>query len=236
VLTERVAVLALAADEAAVAIGFGVQEVYVSGRRETASDDLIAALDVAIGDPLPFLDLEGRRARVAALPWVGGVVVERRLPGILVVHLTEKRPMALWQNDGEVRVIDRNGGVIAGVDPRRFADLPLVVGPDAPAHAAELLAILASEPAYARRVDAAIRIAGRRWDVRLDNGVTIALPAEGAGSAWSRLVEADAATSLLQREVETIDLRLPDRMFLRLTPEGLEALGAPEAVESGEST
>jgi cell division protein FtsQ len=227
--------LAGAVGRASVAAGLGVREVYVSGRGETGREELLVAIDVAIGDPLLFVDLGARRDRVRALPWVGDVVIERRLPDVLVVHVTERRPMALWQFEGEVRVIDRQGEVIAGVDPRRFAELPLLVGPDAPVHAAELLAVLAGAPRYVERISAAIRVGGRRWDLRFENGVTLALPAEDAARAWARFTAIDGRERLLQREVETIDLRLPDRMFLRLTPAGREALGSDDG-GAGEST
>ncbi|MSP81521.1 MAG: FtsQ-type POTRA domain-containing protein [Alphaproteobacteria bacterium] len=236
VLIARAMAIGAATERATVAMGMGVREVYASGRRETGRKALIAALDVAIGEPLLFLDLATRRDRLAALPWVDAVVIERRLPDVLIVRLTERRPMALWQNDGEAKVIDRSGEVIAGVDPRWFSELPLVVGEGAPEHAAELLAVLAGEPAVAAMVTAAIRVGERRWDIRFANGITVRMPANGLAAAWAHVAELDRTHALLKREVQTIDLRLADRMFLRLTPEGAEALKTIRETGTGEST
>ena len=76
--------------------------------------------------------LEGARQRIATLSWVESAAVERRLPGTLVVNLVERRPFAIWQNQGKFVLIDRDGQVVANEDVAAFGDLPLVVGAGAP--------------------------------------------------------------------------------------------------------
>jgi cell division protein FtsQ len=66
---------------------------------------------------------------------------------------------------------------------------------------------------------AAVLVAGRRWDLHLDNGVTVKLPEKGAREALQRLVKLDVERELLARDVSVVDLRLPDRVTVRL-PEG----------------
>lgn len=216
--------------------GFGLGEVYVRGRRETPADDVLAVLDIELGDPLLFLDLEARRQALEALPWVEHAAIERRLPDVLVVRLAERRPLALWQNAGTITVIDQGGAAIPGVDPDRFGDLLLVVGPDAPGHAAELLAALGAEPELARRVVAAQRVGERRWELRFDNGVAVALPAEGWSEAWRRFATLEREHGLLGRALVRVDLRLPDRVILRLTEAAAEALERAAKAPGGEST
>lgn len=228
--------IAAALSRSTVAAGFAVGEVYVRGRHETAPADVLAALDVAVGDPLLFVDLDARRARLEALPWIESAAVERRLPDVLVVRLVERRPLALWQNAGSIVVIDRGGVTIPGVDARRFAHLPLVVGEDAPGHAAELVAVLGVEPMLAQRVISAQRVGGRRWDLRFDNGIAVALPAEGWAQAWSRLAALERDQRLLARDLVRIDLRLPDRVVLRLTDEAREVIENANEDARGENT
>lgn len=222
--------------DATVEAGFAVREVYVSGRRETAADDVLGALGVALGDPMLFLDLDDRRARLEALPWVEHAAIERLLPDTIVVRLVERRPLALWQHGGSIAVIDHGGAAIEGVEARRFHDLPLVVGADAPAHAAELVAVLGVEPLLAARVTAAQRVGGRRWELRFDNGVSVALPAEGWAGAWRRLAALERDHRVLARDLARIDLRLADRVVLRLTEDGRAALEAAKEQAKGEST
>src|SRR3546814_7885883 len=77
---------------------------------------------------------------------------------------------------GVIQVIDRDGAVIPGVEPRRYAHLPLVVGSDAPAHAAMLIAVMNSEPELRERVTAAVRVGGRRWNIQIEGRIDVRLP------------------------------------------------------------
>ena len=199
--------------------GLSVQGVLVAGRERTDRQTLIDALAIEIGDPMLTLDLAVARERVAALPWIRDVAIRRDLPGTVIVTLIERSPLALWQNEGAVSVIDAEGGVIDGARPAGFADLPLVVGPDAPGHAAELLAVMSRVPELRERVAAAIRVGGRRWNLRLDDGIDIQLPEGGLERAWLALADMDRTERLLARDIQAIDLRLPDRLVVRLTPD-----------------
>jgi len=216
--------------------GFAVAEVYVSGRGRTQPADVLAALGVRVGDPVLFVDLDDGRDRLQALPWVREATVERRLPGVLFVRLVEREPMAVWQHEGGHVVIDRNGEPVAGVDVRPFAHLPLVVGPDAPAHTAQLLAVLATEPALATRVAAAVRMGARRWDLKLDNGLRVALPAGDFAAAWHALAAYERDHRLLEGDVAALDLRQGDKVVVRLTPEGRAAREQAFKEAKGEST
>ena len=115
-------------------------------------------------------------------------------------------------------LIDREGAVITDRGLGQFSTLPMVVGTDAAPHAGALLDMLAQVPALSARVRAAVRVGGRRWDVHFDNGVVVKLPEEGAASAWTRLAELDTQYRVLDRAVMIIDLRLTDRLVLRLEP------------------
>ena len=95
--------------------------------------------------------------------------------------------MALWQHGGKIDLIDRSGAVIPVTRLDRFAKLPMVVGEDAAGHAAELLAMLGSQPDLAARVTAAIDVGGRRWNLRLDNAIDVLLPSDDPAAAWADL-------------------------------------------------
>ncbi|MBI1776979.1 MAG: FtsQ-type POTRA domain-containing protein [Proteobacteria bacterium] len=202
------------------AFGLRVEEVLLEGRRETAAKDVLAALDVQRGQPILAVSPEAARRRLERLAWVKSAVVERALPGTLRVRLTERTPMALWQRDRKLVLVDRDGVVILRGGIERFASLPVLVGDDAPPAAAELLDLLASEPMLQKRVVAAIRVAERRWNLQLDNGVDVRLPETDIAQAWAQLANLERTSNVLQRDVVTIDLRLPDRLVIQVSPEG----------------
>ncbi len=197
------------------AAGLTVREVYVTGRQRTPPEAILEALGVVRGSPLVALDPAAARRRIEALGWVREAAVERRFPDTVFVRLQERVPLALWQRKGKLVVVDLDGVVIDGATSRKFTDLKLIVGDDAPANAPDLLAIMASEPELSKRVEAAVRVGGRRWNLRLDNGIDVQLPETDVAAAWRRLADFDRRHRLLARDITAIDLRLPDRVVVR---------------------
>jgi cell division protein FtsQ len=196
--------------------GLTVREVIVEGRQKTPESLLRAAIGAAPGDAILTLRLADMRTRIETINWVQSAIIERRLPGTLLVRITERSPFAVWQNDGNFRLIDRAGGVVADSDVSAFAgQLPLVVGLGAPAAAAALIDTLAGEPTLQTRVAAAVRIGERRWNLRMTNGTDVLLPEGAEAVALAKLAELQASQQLLDRPIAVIDMRLPDRLVLR---------------------
>lgn len=205
------------------AAGLSVQEIFVEGRGETAGSDVLEVLDVSRGTPIMTFDPALAKAELEKLPWVRSAAVERRLPDTVYVRLKERRPLALWQHHGQYALIGDDGHEISGTDISRFAHLPVVVGDDAPRHAAALLSLLSTEPELERRVVAAVRVGERRWNLRIDAGadrtIEVQLPEINPAAAWTRLAEAVRAAGLFERNVVNVDLRLPDRLVVRVIKE-----------------
>jgi cell division protein FtsQ len=200
-------------------LGLTISDVTVEGRETTDRETILEALAARPGTPILAVNPRRAKEQLETLPWVRTAVIERRLPGTLYVRLDERKPLALWQHSGKIELIDRMGAVIPVTPLDRFAKLPMVVGEGAAAHAAELIDMLASEPDLAVRVTAAIRVGNRRWNLRIDNAIDVLLPAEEAAGAWAQLARLERSSALLRRDVQTIDIRLPDRLVLRVSPE-----------------
>ncbi|MEQ8806044.1 MAG: cell division protein FtsQ/DivIB [Rhodospirillales bacterium] len=195
--------------------GLRIDDIFVTGRSQTTRDDLLAALKLTRGAPIFGFDPDEARERVEKLPWVKRAVVERMLPGTVMLHIEERSPLALWQNKGVFHLIDDEGVVILNKGLERFSDLPIVVGPEAPRHAKALLETLKAEPDLMNQVRAAVWVSGRRWTLTLDNGIDVQLPEDDLGGAWLRLAEYERQHKVLDRDVEVLDLRLPDRLIVR---------------------
>ena len=196
--------------------GLTVQSVTLEGRAETARTDIIRMLGIKRGTLMLDVDVDEARARLEALPWVQSAEVRRVWPDRIYVRVVERKPVAIWQNDGELAVIDRTGHAIAGEDVTRFTNLPLVVGKGADAAAGGLLDLLARQPLLRNHVKAAVRVGERRWNLRLDNGVEVRLPEEGAEAALAELVRLAREQDILSRDIKAIDLRFPDRLIVKL--------------------
>jgi cell division protein FtsQ len=196
-------------------LGLVVSDIEVTGRQTTDASTIMEALGATRGTPILAVDPGRAKEKLQALPWVRSAAIERRLPGTLFVRLIERQPLAVWQHDGKLQLIGRDGDVIPVTDLSRFAKLPTVVGDDAPKYARDLIDMLAKEPDLFARVTAAVRVGGRRWDVHVDRNIDVMLPEDHAGEAWSHLAELERSQALLNRDVETVDLRLGDRLVIR---------------------
>ncbi len=204
-------------DALLVFAGFGIEDVKISGRHETSDIDVLTKLEIA-GSLISF-DVAAAQKRVGELPWVEKAVVRKYYPSTLSVEITERKPYALWQKDGEVYLIDKAGTEIELLDESRFAKLPFIVGGGANSTAPEFLAELFTQPSIAERMRAAVLVSGRRWDLHLEGGVTVKLPEKQIRQALAQLTRLDTQYQLLERDVTVVDLRLPDRVTVRL-PEG----------------
>ncbi|WP_051330361.1 cell division protein FtsQ/DivIB [Niveispirillum irakense] len=200
---------------ASVEAGLSVREVFVTGREKADGPQLLAALGVEYGGPILAFDPHAARAALKAIPWVEEARVERRLPDTIFVAIRERVPMALWQNDQQLSLIDADGVVLTADDLSRWPNLPLLVGANAPARGPELLRLLAAEPTIADRVEAAVLVNGRRWDLRLKNKVDVRLPEHDVAAALHQLAMVQQTNQVLDKDVVAIDLRMPDRMAVQ---------------------
>jgi cell division protein FtsQ len=214
---ERSAAVAWAGvDAASTALGLVVEEVWITGRAEADRRELLAALGVSRGSPILRFDPAAARERMEALGWVREATVRRSLPNEIHVEIVERKPMALWQSQGRMVLIGQDAVPITSRNLGRFSNLPLLVGEDAPRHATGLFDVLAAEPGLEKRVVSAVRVGGRRWNLKLDNEVEVRLPEQDALAAWMRLGRLDREQGVLSRDVAVLDLRLPDRVVLKL--------------------
>ena len=204
-----------------VGTGLALREVTLWGREWTPRAELLAALEVRRGEPILSLDLASARARLEAIGWIESATVARRLPAFIEIRIVERKPLALWQRRGKLVLISDQGAVITAAGLERFRDLPIVVGEDAPDHAAALIEILNREPTLMARVEAAIRVGGRRWNLRFRSGLEVRLPEGAEAEAWRRLAGLERDHRILGRELVAIDLRLPDRLIVELVPGGV---------------
>lgn len=206
--------------------GFRVRDMYVEGRRITPMAEIREALGLGIGDPIFQYSVTTLRERLEALPYVRSAVVERELPGTLHIHLLEREPVAMWSHQGKYLLVDMDGKIMPGQGIKTSKRLPLIAGgEDAPEHVPNLMRLLVSEPDLFKQVASAARIGDRRWNVRLKNGIEVKLPERNPEQAWRRLAQMQREQNVLARAVSSIDLRLEDRVFIRLLPSAVPAEG-----------
>jgi cell division protein FtsQ len=204
-------------DAAANATGFRIAAISLTGPKEVSREEVLTVAGVTGHASLLFLDADAARTRLLANPWIADAAVLKLYPDRLQITITERQAFALWQKDGRVGVIAADGTVLEPFVENRYVRLPLVVGRGAERRAKDFLAILDRYPDIRSQLRASIMVADRRWNLRLKNGIDVRLPESNVEQALDRLVALDHEKKILSRDILAIDLRLSDRVTVRLS-------------------
>jgi cell division protein FtsQ len=212
-----------ARDQAANAAGFRIVSLALSGHQHVTREEVLATAGVTGHTSLLFLDVEAAREKLKTNPWIADASVLKLLPGELQIVIKERQAFALWQKDGRVSVIADDGTVLEPYVAPRLTRLPLVVGRGAETRVKEFLALLERYPEIRDQVRASILVGERRWNLRLKNGLDVRLPEAEVTRALERLVALDREAKLISRDIVAIDLRLADRVTVRLSAAAAQA-------------
>lgn len=207
-------------DATAKSTGFTVDKISIEGLDPRTKADVLNAVGIEPDSNMFRADPFEIKERIeTAVENVSEVRVLRQWPNDIWILAENRRPLALWQTGGEWKVVDQVGKPMEGEDPAQFVDLPRVVGPAGGYAAPELLEQLKLHPQIADHLEVAMRVGGRRWDLRLDTGLEIALPEDAqVDEALLAVYNLDEATGVLasDSEVTRIDARDPERFAVGL--------------------
>ena len=198
--------------------GFRVKRVEVRG--VTRMNDL-AIYEKVLGQRdqvMTRLDLTALRADLLALPWVKDARVSRQLPDTLVVDVVERNPHAVLRDAGHFVLIDETGHQLEAVPPSRARGMLVLAGKGVESQVGALEKLLEAAPALKTQVSEAEWIGNRRWNLTFRTGQVLALPEgddEGAAALLS-FARMDGVDRLLGGKVAAFDMRVPDRVYLRV--------------------
>jgi cell division protein FtsQ len=194
--------------------GFTVKDILVTGRKQISAEEILASLSVKQGMPIFGFNVADAEKSLSDISWVKSVVISRRLPDTIAVQLQEREPVALWQHQKKLYLIDGEGVTLAAGNLNGWQQLPLVVGTGAEKNVTALLALLQAEPAIAQELVSAVRVEERRWDLHLKNDIVVKLPEQDTELALSRLAALEKEKNILGRNITSIDLRQPERIMV----------------------
>jgi len=212
-----------ARDTVANSVGLRIAAISLTGSKEVSREEILTTAGVTGRASLLFLDADAARTRLMANPWIGDAAVLKLYPDRLQITVTERQAFAIWQKDGRVSVIAADGTVLEPFVERRYVGLPLVVGKGAERSAKDFLTVIDRYPDIRSQLRASILVAERRWNLRLANGIDVRLPETDVVAALDRLVALDRDKKLLSRDITMVDLRLPDRVSVRLSDAAAQA-------------
>jgi cell division protein FtsQ len=210
-------------DLAARALGMPIEGVTISGAKELSEDEIFAATGITTRDSLPFLDAAQVRERVKEIPMVREASVRKLYPSRLLIEVEERAPYALWQVNGQVQVISADGMAIDQLVDDRLSHMAFVVGEDANLRVPEYLKILENAGDLREQIRAGVLIAGRRWNIKLESGLEIKLPEREPEKVFANFARHAREMRILDKDLLSVDLRIADRMVVRLSAEAAAA-------------
>lgn len=205
------------------AAGFRIAAIALTGNQHMSREEILATAGVTGRSSLLFLDADTARVRLMTNPWISEATVLKLYPDRLQIEVSERRAFALWQREGRVMVIAEDGTVLEPYVARRFTTLPLFVGKGAQTRAKEFLAVMERYPEINDMARAFVLVAERRWNIRLKNGIDIRLPETDVEQALGTLVALDRDKKLFSRDIVAVDMRLGDRVSVRLSDTAAQA-------------
>jgi len=195
--------------------GLKVENILIEGRGRTSQSAIKQALKIKEGEPILGFDPHEARLRLLELPWIAEARVERRAPATIYVGITEHTPIAVWQHEQKLYLLNNAGEAISEKAPGEFESLLVIVGAGAPTHLIDLLQLMSLNPGVKARVTAAVWVGDRRWNLILDRRIEVRLPEENVATAWRHLVRVLNSESMVNAQTTRIDLRLPDRIIMK---------------------
>lgn len=201
--------------------GFRLDQIEIRGLKRMDHMTVNAVAADQQSRAMPLVDIDLVRNRLLQYGWVKDAQVSRRLPNVLLIRLTERTPAAIWQYQGTLSLIDRDGVYLEQVSASAMPDLPLVIGPGADRQEPAYQRLMVAAPALKPKVDAATWVGNRRWDLKFDTGEILSLPEgdDAAAAALRKFAEIEGTRSLLGKGWVKFDMRDTSRILLR-KPDG----------------
>jgi hypothetical protein len=108
---------------------FALKRIEITGNQRARTADVLSALEPWRSKNLVLLNLAPLAVRLAREPWVERVTLSKRFPDGLLVKIGERRPVALYREEGELWWVDAGGTPVARYDARADrADYVLLAG------------------------------------------------------------------------------------------------------------
>ncbi|MEY3196739.1 MAG: cell division protein FtsQ [Pseudomonadota bacterium] len=187
--------------------GFRLKTVIIKGNAHITSKEIISILNADVGTPLFSISLKNTHDQLKKNHWIEHISVSRKLPDAIIIHISERKPIAIWQNQKKLSLIDKEGNIMEELDKNIPKDLIQVVGSDANLYAEQLIKTLDLYPRIKETVTSAIRYGERRWNIVLNDNITVKMPEKGIEKALDYLSKLNSQNKLFNQNYKALDLR-----------------------------
>lgn len=193
--------------EISAEIGFRLENILVEGQHNLSIDEILLTLDADKGTAIFAINLSKIQKILSNNPWVKDVSVARHMPNTIYIILYERVPIAIWQINRKLFLIDNEGYKISSIIEEKFSNLLHIIGSDANIYAEELISIISKYPKIRNKILSAIRFGERRWNLNLEQGITVKMPEKNFHQALIYIDKLNNINKLFNQNYKVLDLR-----------------------------
>ena len=188
--------------------GFKIKNIEISGLNHLDENDIIKIVNAYNEINILNVNFDDIYKKIKNNTWIKKASIEIIYPNTIKILLTEKKPVAIWQNRYGNTLITKSGDVIFEKNLEEFKNyLPIVVGENVHKEVQSILDIFSKNKDFVTNIWSLTFVNQRRWDVHFNQGLTIKLPSKNLEKAWEKVLYLDKEFKILNLGLTELDLR-----------------------------
>lgn len=188
--------------------GFRIKNIEISGVNYLKKNDIIEIISKYNDINIFSINIKNIYKEIKNNTWIKKASINVIYPNTIKILLTEKKPIAIWQNRYGNSLITKSGDVVFEKNLEKFKNyLPIVIGQNAHKKVHSILNILSKDKDFLANIWSLTFVNERRWDVHFNQGLTIKLPSKSLGKAWEKVLYLDKEFNILNLGLTELDLR-----------------------------
>ena len=194
---------------------FRIEKIEFDGQEHVQEVLLLKASGLRYKKNIFEVSINNVKNRLEQLSWIKSVSVQRKLPNKFYIRVSERVPIAIYQSDYKLHLLDIDGKILENDGLGNFDNLPIIVGKGAEKSARHFLYVLGKFPRIQNQLVFAVFVGERRWNMKINKGITVKLPEKNLGYAMQILDEIADENGFFHKDVQEIDLRILDRVIVK---------------------
>ena len=194
--------------------GFIIKNIEIFGLNHLNKNDIIKIINTHSNINIFNVNIKNIYEEIKKNTWIKKASIEIVYPNTIKIILTEKKPIAIWQNRNGNSLITKTGDVILEKKLDNFKSyLPIIIGHNANKNFYAILKILSSNKDFFKNIWSLTFVNERRWDLHFNQGLTIRLPSKNLENAWEKVVNLNEKFNILSLGLTEIDLRITNQIL-----------------------
>jgi cell division septal protein FtsQ len=194
--------------------GFSLKKIYVIGKYNLKEKDILDIAKLIKGQSIFDINLNEVYNNLLLNEWIKNVQIKRTLPNSIEIKIEEKKPLAILQTKLGNKLITEDGSVISIANTHLFKNkLPIIIGENANQKAFLIIDILKQNSDLYKNVWSISYLNNRRWNIHLNQGITILLPQFNPKKAWETIDLLHKKYKIFDLGLTEIDLRNHNKIF-----------------------